>query len=80
LIEATAKQRKNSDRRTKSRKFAVGDMVRLSAKKRSTDRPCKKWDYKFHGPYPILEGIGEQAYRLEPSQQVDDICTMSHIS
>ncbi len=37
----------------------------LSAKNIRTTRPCKKLDYKRHGPFKILQAVGKQAYRLD---------------
>jgi transposase InsO family protein len=46
-------------------KFGIGDMVYLDARNISTKRPKKKLDYKYFGPYKVLEQIGTQAYKLD---------------
>jgi hypothetical protein len=56
--EATATQRKYANRRTKPSKFAVGDMVWLSAKNIRTKRPSKKLDHRFYRPYPVIGWVG----------------------
>jgi hypothetical protein len=78
--EATATQRKYTDRRTKPQEFAVGDMVWLSGKNIQTKQPCKKLDHRFYGPYPVAERISRQAYRLNLSQQVANIHDVFHVS
>ena len=45
--------------------FQVGDKVWLNRKNITTDRPTTKLDYRYLGPYKILEKIGKRAYRLE---------------
>lgn len=63
--EATAVQRKYAARKSKPRDYSAGDMVWLSGKNIRTKRLCKKLDFKYHGPFKVLEPIGKQAYRLE---------------
>ncbi len=75
-----ATQRKYADRRTRPREFAIGDMVWLSSKNIRTKRPNKKLDYRFYGPYPVVEQIGSQAYRLKLSQQVGSIHDVFQVS
>ncbi len=78
--EVTATQRKYADRRTKPREFEVGDMVWLSGKNIRTKHPSKKLDHRFYRPYPVVEQIGTQAYRLKLSQQVGSIHDVFHVS
>lgn len=52
-------------KRMKGPSFSEGDMVLLATKNVSTDRPSKKLDYKFIGPYKVLEKISENNYRLD---------------
>jgi hypothetical protein len=54
-------------------------MVWLSGKNIRTKRPSKKLDYRFYGPYPVVERIGSQAYHLKLSQQVGSIHDVFHI-
>jgi hypothetical protein len=50
--------------------FSKGDMVLLATKNINTKRPNKKLDYKYIGPYKILEKISENNYKLELSPKV----------
>lgn len=52
-------------KRLKGPSFSKGDMVLLATKNLSTDRPSKKLDYKYIGPYEVLEKISENNYRLD---------------
>ncbi|KAE8216955.1 hypothetical protein CF319_g8841, partial [Tilletia indica] len=45
--------------------FNIGDMVMLSSKNIKTKRPSHKLDYRFLGPFKILDKIGTHAYRLQ---------------
>ena len=45
--------------------FNIGDMVMLSTRNIKTTRPTKKLDYRFIGPYKILDKISSHAYRLQ---------------
>jgi hypothetical protein len=71
--EATATQRKYTNRRTKPREFAVGDMVWLSAKNIRTKRLSKKLDHRFYRPYPVIGWVGKRAYCLKLLQDVGNI-------
>jgi hypothetical protein len=68
LREAQAKYKESYDAKTKDPPlFKVGDLVWLSRKHISTNRPSSKLDYKRLGPFKILEVVGEakSAYKLE---------------
>jgi hypothetical protein len=78
--EVTATQRKYTNRRTKSRELEVGDTVWLSGKNIQMKCPSKKLDHRFYGPYPVVERIGTQAYRLKLSQQTGSIHDVFHVS
>jgi hypothetical protein len=41
-----------------------GELVLLSTKNIKTDRPSKKLDYKYIGPFRIIQQIGKTAYKL----------------
>jgi hypothetical protein len=58
-------QAKYYDAKHKRVEFKVGDKVWLLSQNIHTQRPSKKLDWKRLGPYPILERIGTQAYRLQ---------------
>ena len=62
--EAVAKQAEYYDAKHKPMDYAIDDMVWLSGRNIRTARPSKKLDYKYYGPYRIVDAIGEQAYRL----------------
>jgi len=51
------------------RKFApaymVGDLVWLSSKNLTTQRPSKKLDHKQFGPFKVLRQVGDSSYELE---------------
>ena len=62
--EAVKTQAEYADRKMKPRRYAVGDMVMLSGKNIRTNRPSKKLDNKFYGPFKVLAVVGTQAYLL----------------
>src|SRR5213078_2283608 len=62
---AQNQQAKYYDAKHKRVEFNVGDKVWLLSQNIRTQRPSKKLDWKRLGPYPILERIGTQAYRLQ---------------
>jgi hypothetical protein len=72
LREAQAKYKERYDAKIKDPPlFKVGDLVWLSRKYISTNRPSSKLDYKRLGPFKILKVVGEakSAYKLElPAQ------------
>ena len=45
--------------------FKEGDKVWLHRKNITTDCPSQKFEYRYLGPYKVLERIGKRAYRLE---------------
>ena len=65
LRQAYKSQKEYHDRHTSRMLFAPGEKVWLSAKNIRTTRPCKKLDYKRHGPFTVPKVIGKQAYRLD---------------
>ena len=54
-----------NQKRLKGPTFSEGDMVLLATKNITTKRLNKKLDYKYIGPYKILEKISENNYRLD---------------
>jgi hypothetical protein len=56
-----------------------GDKVWLKRKYVKTTRPSNKLDFKFIGPYPILEKIGSKAYKLglPPSVKIHPVFHLS---
>lgn len=65
LANAQASQEEQANRkRTPAPAYRPGDEVFLSTKNMTTDRPTKKFDNKYAGPYEIERPIGTHAYRL----------------
>jgi RNase H-like domain found in reverse transcriptase/Reverse transcriptase (RNA-dependent DNA polymerase)/Integrase zinc binding domain/Chromo (CHRromatin Organisation MOdifier) domain/Integrase core domain len=58
-------QAKYYDAKHKPIEFKPGDKVWLLTPNIRTERPSKKLDWKRIGPYPVVERIGTQAYRLQ---------------
>ena len=46
-------------------KFRVGSKVWLKTSNLKSDRPSKKLDYKYVGPFMILEQVNELAFKLK---------------
>jgi len=65
IKSAQNQQAKYYDTKHKRVEFSVGDKVWLLSRNIHMQRPSKKLDWKRLGPYPILERIGTQAYRLQ---------------
>lgn len=59
--------------------IAAGDLVWLNRKNISTTRLSKKLDYKFLGPYKVLEAIGKNASHLKLPHQLK-IHNVFHVS
>ena len=59
----------DTDKNRSFREFAVVDSVFLKlqpyAQSSVANRPCLKLAMKFFGPFPILEKIGQAAYKLQ---------------
>ena len=55
-------------------------MVWLLAKNINTTQPSKKLAHRWLGPFPILERIGKQAYKLELPQRYRSIHNVFHVS
>jgi hypothetical protein len=62
---AQDQQAKYYDAKHKRVEYKVGDKVWLLSSNIHTQRPSKKLDWKRLGPYPIVEKIGTQAYKLQ---------------
>jgi len=80
LIKMTQNQQaKYYDAKHKRVEYKVGDKVWLLSQNVRTQRPSKKLDWKRIGPYPILERIGTQAYRLKlpPSMKIHPVFHVS---
>ena len=80
LIKVTQNpQARYYDARHKHVEYNVGDKVWLMSSNIRTQCPSKKLDWKRLGPYPIVEKIGTQAYRLQlpPSLKVHPVFHVS---
>lgn len=68
LQRAQDRIKKKADRNRSERTFAVGEQVLLKlqpyAQSTVANRPCRKLAYKYFGPFPVEEKIGELAYKL----------------
>lgn len=64
----------NAKRRVET-DFKKGDQVLLSMANITTNRPMKKLDVKYSGPFTILDKIGKGAYRLDlpPSMKCHNV-------
>ncbi len=60
--------------------YKVGDQVWLSGRNIRTDRPAKKLDFKYHGPFTIGKFIGSHAYKLELPSTFNNIHDVFHVS
>ncbi len=78
--EAAATQRAYADRRMQPKEYAVGNNVWLSAKNIRTGRPSRKLDLKYYGPFPVIERIGKQAYKLKLKDSVGRIHPVFHVT
>ena len=65
MQKAVVTQKKYYDTKHKDVQFAVGDTVLLSTQNLRLKGIPHKLQWKFCGPYKILEKIGAQAYRLK---------------
>ena len=65
LIQSQERNKKYFDRRRKEMTFELGDQVYLRTKNIRTRRPCKKLDQRKLGPYPVIEVINRNAYKLQ---------------
>ena len=77
---ATATQAHYYDLKHKPQTFATGDHVFLSSKYIANRRPSKKLDWKWLGPFKVIEPVGTQSYRLELSQEYGRLHNVFHVS
>ncbi|KAL0806840.1 hypothetical protein Bca101_099332 [Brassica carinata] len=83
LKEAHDRQKSYTDKRRKDLEFQVGDLVYLKMRTFQggyKTRKLKKLKPRYMGPYPILERIGEVAYRLDLSEELSDFHDVFHVS
>ncbi|GMP39203.1 hypothetical protein CsSME_00010138 [Camellia sinensis var. sinensis] len=83
LVTAQSRQKSYADRRRRPLAFEVGDHVFLKiSPRRGLMRFGKsgKLSPRFIGPFEILEGIGEVAYRLALPPQLSGVHDVFHVS
>ena len=68
LTKAVAVQAKYYNLKHKPRKYNIGDLVYFNSQNIKSTRPSKKLDWKFYGPYTVVEPVGKQAYKLKLPQ------------
>lgn len=78
--DAAKSQSKYYDQKHLAKSYKVGDQVWLSGRNIRTNRPAKKLDYKYHGPFTIGKCIGSHAYRLELPSTFHNIHDVFHVS
>jgi hypothetical protein len=64
LKKSQETMKKNADLKRRHVEFKVGDKVLLRRSNIKTDRPSKKLDHNYLGPFEIIEKINDVAYRL----------------
>lgn len=83
LIQAQAQQAKYANEKRREEEFKVGEEVLLSTTNFALgvqrDRPARKLQHKFAGPYKILQKISPVAYRLELPKE-SKIHSVFHVS
>lgn len=66
MAASQAKQKHYADQHRRDEPtIAVGDLVWLSMKNIKTERPCKKFDSKWEGPFEVLEKVGSVSFKLK---------------
>jgi hypothetical protein len=58
--------------------YRVGDRVWLDARHIPTDRPMKKLDYKYFGPFPISKVVSSHSYQLTLPEEMKDYHNVFH--
>ena len=79
LTKAVAAQAKHYNLKHKLRKYNIGDFVYLNSRNIKSIHPFKKLNWKFYGPYKVIEPVGKQAYKLNLPQTMK-IHNMFHVS
>lgn len=64
----------------KSRHYHVGNMVMLNAKNLKLQRPSRKLEHKFIGPFEVEATVGSQAYRLQLPPMYKALHPVFHVS
>ena len=79
LAKAVALQTKFYNAKHLSRSYNVGEFVYLNSKNIDSTRPTKKLDWKFYGPYKIVNRVGNVVYCLHLPKSMK-IHNVFHIS
>lgn len=77
---AVEKQAEYYDAKHKPQTYEKGDWVMLNGKNISTNRYSKKLDWKWLGPFKVLEPVGKQAYKLQLDKSFGRMHATFHIS
>ena len=66
LLQAQETMKRHYDaHKNAAQEYKKGDQVWLEGTNIKMDRPMKKLNNKQHGPFPIIEKVGESAYKLK---------------
>lgn len=65
LIKANQQMKKQYDKHHRDVTFEKGEQVLLANKWLKSLRPKRKLDYRYRGPFKVLERIGANAYRIQ---------------
>ena len=72
LAQATQEDNANNSRSpAPSHQYKVGDWAYVNTKNWSTDRPAKKLDHKFEGPFEVSEVLPHNVYRLNLPAEIE---------
>ncbi len=78
--DAAKTQSKYYDQRHTTMSYKVRDQAWLFGQNIRTNRPAKKLDFKYHGPFTIGKCIGSHAYKLELPSTFHNIHDVFHVS
>ena len=63
-------QAKHYNSKHKPRKYNIGDFVYLNSQNIKSTRLSKKLNWKFYGPYKVIEPVSKQVYKLKLPQMM----------
>ena len=70
LAKAVASQAKYYNAKHLSQLYNIEDFVYLNSKNIELTRSIKKLDWKYYGPYKMIDKIGKVAYKLDLSKSI----------